>query len=202
MWDNQSETFNGSILMKRYILVVLAMTFFLAACGATQGVDQGSGTEATPTPEIPFSDLGPLLIQENDLPAGYSGGVINDKVPSSLNILVMPVADYVVSQRILKNDATSGIISVLYYRDKGSVETAYETILADMDKATSLNEIGDMSAVEMITDNPRASQNGVALVFRQCNAVVLISMQGTDDAQAAAEYAKRLASRLKSQVCP
>ncbi len=188
--------------MRRHIFVVLAITLFLAACGASQGTDQVTGTEPTPTPAIPFSDLGPLLIQENDLPAGYTGGVINDKVPTSMNMLVMPMADYVVSQRLLKNESTSGIVSVMYYLSKGNVETAYETVLADMSNPQSLKEIGDLAAVEMVTDNPIASQNGVNLIFRQCNAFAIIFVQGTNDGQAITAYAKRLAARLQSQVCP
>jgi hypothetical protein len=90
---------------------------------------------------------------------------------------------------------------VLYYYNLGDLETAYETVSSDMGQPTEVENIGDQAFMDLITDNPTDAQNGIELLFRQCNAFVRIFIQGTTDEQAVIEYAGKLSERINSSVC-
>ena len=186
------------------MLFILNLIVLLPACASAQTdiqVDeQLSEVELTQTATV-FSNLEPILIQENDLPQGYFAGSSTQKVPTYYQKLFLPDADYFIRKQIQKDSVSAGQVDVFYYLSEGTVKIAYDDIKGDMQGANDLDGVGEMAAIEIMQKGQGTVQDSVAVVFTQCHVVTRFSILGTFDAQTAISYSENLSERLKTYIC-
>ena len=122
----------------------------------------------TPTESLLFPYLESILIQENDLPPGYSASKISHKLLTYYERIVVPDADYVISLQIQKESVSGGQVMVFYYAIQGVTLFAFDSIAGDMRDARMLEGVGEMAKTEIASAIQAASQNYVGIVFVQC----------------------------------
>jgi len=182
--------------MKKYmhILFTLMIAAMLVSCVSSPDDSQLS----TPSP---FPDLEPVLIQENDLPDGYSAGSVSSSVPTYYDKILVPDADYVIRQQFLKDGSSAGQVIVFYYVEQGTIPFAFDNIVNEMGQAKALEGLGEKAEVVVVSGDDVSSRKTVGIAFVQCHVVVHISILGTDDEQAVTTYANQLEKRLEPLVC-
>jgi len=192
--------------MKRILCVffISCLAVLLPACSTArtnvQTKEQISEVELTQTATV-FSNLVPVLIQENDLPQGYFAGSSTKKVPTYYQKLFLPDADYFIRQQIQKDSVSAGQVDVLYYLSEGAVKIAFDDIKDDMREANDLDGVGEMAVIEIMPKGQGTVQDSLGIVFIQCHVVVHFSLLETIDAQSAISYSEDLSERLKPYVC-
>lgn len=191
--------------MKRILCMIFTLGLILLPSCTSAQTDvqeekQLSKVELTRTATV-FPDLSTVLIQENDLPQGYSAGSVTHKVPTYYLKIFLPDADYFIRQQIQKDAASAGQVDVFYYVSGGTVKFAFDDIKGDMQGAKDLEGVGELAAIEIISKGQNTVQDSVVVVFTQCHVVVHISILGTIDAQTGISYSENLSKRLKPYVC-
>lgn len=156
-------------MRKRLFLFV----FLLVACGT-----------GLVTPK-----LEPLLIQDGDLPAGYSAGLVSDgsvgpaSGTSGFTTRVMREIEQPGGNKVPYT-----YVAVALYNDKAVLDRNFSTVLPAVQAAgIASSDVGD-----------RARVQGNIVLFTRCTALAQLQV-GTP--QEALTYAKRLDERLKANVC-
>lgn len=191
--------------MKKQIFSSLLAVFLVSSCISPQGITNPD--EATQPTKIPaeetvqFPDLEGVLIQENDLPAGYSAGSTSHKFSTYYEKILVPDADYVLRQQIQRDSVSGGQVTVFDYAVAGMATFAFNSITADMKNVRDLEGVGEQAMLEIPSSDQSVSQDYVGIVFVQCHAAVHISILGTNDEHAVIAYAERLSQRLELLVC-
>lgn len=154
----------------------------------------------TATP-IPFSefDLEDLLVQDNDLPAGYSGAQASNTAPQMFSSVPKP--EYSIYQQFEKSGKQTGGVAVFLYDDLGKVDSAYKLLLDGMGKTEIVNGNWDKGNVVDYSIGMTITLDGVDLLFSHCHSVVHIRITGTRNKSNVITYAERLDKRLSSLVC-
>jgi len=195
------------IVMKKIVhtLFALVVVILLVSCASSpdgsRSDQQAQGAEDDAVTQEPYPDLEPILMEENNLPPGYSAGVTSHGTPTYYNKLFVPDADYVIRQRFQKDGSSAGQIIVFYYVEPGSTHVAFDSITDDMQGSRVLEGLGEKAEIEVVSESNAAPQSSVSIVFIQCHVTVHISMLGTDDEQAVNSYAEYLSERLEMFVC-
>lgn len=156
----------------RKLLFLLA--FVLTACG---------------TPAVVTPTLDPLLIQDGDLPAGYSAGIISDGSVGPAS----GTAGF--TTRVMREIQAAGGVAPTYsyvalaiYNDKAVLDRDFGTVLPEVQAdGIASSDVGD-----------RARVKGNIVLFTRCTALVQLQVGTPNEALA---YAKRLDQRLQSEVC-
>jgi hypothetical protein len=161
-------------MRKRLFLLV----FVLTACGTGVG---------TPKPE-PLQ-LEPLLIQDGDLPAGYTAGIISDGSVGPASGTSGFVNRVMREIQAAGGTATSySYVAVALYTDKAVLDRDFGTVLPLVQTdGIAARDVGD-----------RARVQGNIVLFTRCMALVQLQVGTPTEALA---YAKRLDQRLQSKVC-
>lgn len=188
--------------MKRLLLLAVLT---LTSCGsASPDAAQAPTIAPTALPPTPIAlkdiDLEPLLIQNGDLPAGFSGAQIKDEAPAMFDKAPKPVK--AIDQRLAsKDDNAGGIVALLYETPEDTVK-AYDMVVDGMgDKVKALEGVGEKASV-MADTLAAANLSFSEGAFYRCGAVVHIRFVGIEDADAVEAYAKRLDKRLQaSPLC-
>ena len=193
--------------MKKYLFAVVTIMIvgILSACASSSQnplvEEQVKTDEASPTDLPAFPDLASVLIQEGDLPAGYSAGTTDHKFPTYYAKLFIPEADYVIRQQIKRDSVSGGQVIVFEYTAAGLATLAFDSITDDMKRVRPLEGVGEKGMLETPSDDQSGSQEYVGIVFVQCHALVHISILGTNDEQSVIAYAEGLSQRLEPLVC-
>lgn len=191
--------------MKKQIFSSLLAVFLVSSCISSQGIKSPDEaiqpTQVSAEETVQFPDLEGVLIQENDLPAGYSAGSTSHKFSTYYEKILVPDADYVMRQQIQRDSVSGGQVTVFDYALAGMATFAFNSITADMKNVRDLEGVGEKAMLEIPSDDQSVSQDYVGIVFVQCHAAVHISVLGTNDEQAVIAYAERLAQRLEPLVC-
>jgi len=198
--------------MKRVILIVILIGIVITACSPSETAIQTASTQtqtALPTtmPEptatlIPFSefDLEDILIQANDLPAGYLGGQASNTTLRMLDDIQN--ADYIISQQIQKDDYEAGDVTVFLFELEVDVTKAYEEILKLLpEDAKSVDGEWDVGALYILSLETPTVFDSIAMVFSRCHAVVSIRIDFSKNENDILSYAKQLLERLQPFVC-
>lgn len=189
-----------------YIVLVLLIVLVLASCQPSQAAIEtaiASTQVALPTATpIPFSEfnLEGTLIQENDLPAGYSGAQVSNFAPEAFKNV--PKADYTISQQFEKNGQQNGSVTVFLYEDLTRQNNAYSTIAEGLTNERRSVE-GEWDRGELVSINITFPLKLILIdmVFSQCHAVVHIRFTASDSENNMITYAERLSKRLTPIVC-
>ena len=205
--------------MKKGFLL-LVVTLFVVSCAQSSPVPttapQPSPIVPTNTPQpsptatlaptstpLPLSgiDLESIIIEDGDLPAGFSGAQIRDVAPGMFRDL--PLAQNTVYQQLEKNGETAGGIAIFLYDSQENVEEAYNLIVDGMtDDAELSNNVGEKATtLSMSMTALGITTKAAEIVFVRCGAVVHIRMTGTSDVDSVVAYAKRLDRRIEILVC-
>jgi hypothetical protein len=183
---------------RRFIIVFFVVN--LAAC--TPSVVPIDTATAQPTSTlIPISMLNfeSILIEEDDLPAGYYGAHLQAPDPLFFTQFNASVPDYSIYQGLEIDKKLAGFVMVLVYENQEDVEIAYQNLLQPQD-ARSLNDVGDKAK---IWSGPSVLVNYdfVGVMAIRCHALVGIVIERTDRDESAITYAERLVNRLPPRVC-
>lgn len=167
---------------------------------------------ASPTPEPPPAEPVPLtveglssiLIQEGDLPEGWSGDDLFEESPVDYE---GPAPLVVLNQELLEPDArfASGRVTLWVFENGADAEAAFtsrsdliqRTVDADADRQQPA--IGEQALLVPGHGSVFVTNQ---VVFRRCNAVVEISLGNSSQVDWATNYATRLDQRLQPSVCP
>jgi hypothetical protein len=153
---------------------------------------------ATPSTTImPLADLDlePLAIQSGDLPDGYSGAQVSDRLPAMFKDAPAPTR--VFDQRFQKSDEDAGGVTILLYEHAADLDTAYDQAVDGMLDASVVADIGDGAHV---SGGTAATLDGAEGVFKRCRALVLVRF-ATQDTDGVAAYMNRLDTRLLTVAC-
>lgn len=153
--------------------LVFLLVLVLTACG----------------PTVVKPNYEPLLIQDGDLPAGYTAGVISDGSVGPAS----GTANFVT--RVMREIQASGggattysYVALAVYSDKAVLDRDFGTVLPEVQAdGTASSDVGD-----------RARVQGNIVLFTRCTALVQLQVGTPDEALA---YAKRLDQRLRSNIC-
>ena len=153
--------------------LVFLLAFLLTACGTVV---------VTPKLEL-------LLIQDGDLPAGYTAGLLSDgsvgpaSGTSGFTTRVMREI-----QAAGGSATTYSYVAVALYNDKAVLDRDFGTVLpAVQADGVASSDVGD-----------RARVQGNIVLFTRCTALAQIQFGRPTEVMA---YAKRLDQRLRSEVC-
>lgn len=149
----------------------------------------------TPAP-LSVDTLAPLLLQDGDLPQGYSPGERLDQPVPMLLEVVRP--DLVVLQRISTEGTNAGYAQVNVYGSEADAQLAYDqmaTILAGHEG----------SGTQAVSDLGDGSITGVGMLpevaFRRCHAVAYVLLGELPNIADLVNYARRLDARLAAVAC-
>jgi hypothetical protein len=185
---------------------IVALTICLSACVPSVdavSTEMAQTQAAQPTSTlIPFSslDLETILMEEGDLPAGYSGGQPINFLPDYFFTQYdAPVPDYNIYQDVEFNGGTGGFVGVFVYENQQEVEFAYQKLLQPQD-STSLNNVGDKAKV---STGPvyLPDFKYIEVMVIQCHALIVIEISETDQEELVINYTERLIKRLIPLVC-
>jgi hypothetical protein len=174
--------------MKKYLILLLA-TLLIVSCGP-----------ATPVP-LSKIQLDTIIVQEGDLPAGFSGAEIRDTVPSIFSGL--PATQKAAYQQLKHNGNLAGGITIFLYDSQEDIDSTYDLLAGDMgENATPSSEVGEKATTLSTSVEVQAvTTEMVEVTFARCSAVVHIRMMETHDVNAVITYAKALDTRLEALVC-
>ena len=162
------------------ILGILAA--LLASCGGT---------------DLKTVNLEPTLIQDGDLPAGFTGAQVNDILPPMFQTVPAPTkALYQGFQR--NGDVAGGVTVLLYDADADRDVTYVASVKGFGGDGRSQTDVGERAS---ILAKDVQSFSFVDLVFVRCHAVAHIRFIGTSKPGDATAYARRLDQRLTPLVC-
>jgi hypothetical protein len=187
--------------MKKFSVIAL-ITMLIVSC--SPALPQPTATiipteTIMPTATItPFSEmkLDDFLIQSGDLPAGYSGAQIRQKLSDIAKVATK--ADYSINQQIAKGNDAVGSVDVLLYEDIESAKAAYIAIKKNMIKRNITDpKIGN----ESLASSTTLILEVVDVIFRQCNAVAHVQIMNTSKRDDVIAYMQRLSDRLKEISC-
>src|SRR5215510_14395708 len=140
-------------MKKTTIRTLCLIVFVLYGCGPSESSVNTSFAQtqaAIPTvTQIPFSalHLEDILIQDNDLPAGYSGGRVTN-TPGQLMFSDVPEAEYSVQQFINKGTELEGFVTVFVYESTDDREGAYNIILSSMSDSQPIEGNWEMGRIQ------------------------------------------------------
>lgn len=197
--------------MKRFSLLMLTLMLVFTACGGKT------------------VDIRPLLFQEGDLPAGFTGSEVSDA--EIKHDEGAPDPNQVVSQDISNQAGAKGHVTVSLYKSSSIAAQAYDQKSTGF--GTSEGEETQENFVTMVVEMPEnigeqaitgdiegeisgVGIRSVDLMFQRCRALIYISLYEapftisiyptTISYSFAKEdvviYAGKLDSRLKEVVCP
>lgn len=162
------------------ILALVAV--MLASCGGTN---------------LKTVNLEPVLIQEGDLPAGFTGAQVKDTLPPMFEHAAPPTK--ALYQGFQRAGNGAGGVSVLLYESDTDRDATYADSVKGMGDGTQpQTDVGERAT---ILSSDSYSTLLADLVFVRCHAVVFVRFIGTKQPSDAAAYAKRLDQRLQPLVC-
>jgi len=149
-------------------------------------------------------DLQSILIQEGDLPEGYSGGAILDQ--ESWTDLTLPEPAKAASQRILRDRAFAGVVNASLYADVRSARNAYSRVLSVFEKdckedpcwssLETLSDVGERCALRCVC-HMELPKDICDTVFVTDTAFVFIRLVCHKNSGCFISYAKRLDLRIR-----
>ncbi len=150
-------------------------------------------------------DLDNILVQDGDLPAGFSAAQISNDVPYEVQLHKAPEPDRAIVRGLQRRGIDTGTVFVLFYADDARRAEAY-TKLADFGSSerseihsrerTNPAGVGDQCTAMYYHSNEMRGIDFTTLVFSRGPAVVYINFDETSDIPAIVAYAKRLDARL------
>ena len=209
--------------MKRvtaFVIVVVALAAVLAACSSgpsqeqiQQTVEAASAatiaarpTEVPTVTPIPLSDLDlePIIIQDGDLPAKFSGQQITSVAPKQFKS--MPQAVQVINRGFIADGYASDGTTVWLYSSSTDAKAAFEKAVEALSgKNVPLENIGEIAMLSnQDTDFLGTPLVTTEVVFARCNAVAHVSLFGYQDSipDITTAYADRIDKRLSKLLCP
>lgn len=158
--------------------------------------------EAEPVP-LTVDGLSTVLIQDGDLPEGWTGDTVFDESPVDYD---GPSPQVVLNQGLLEPDArfASGNVVLWVFESDADARAAYEgraeliQSTRDDDAEQLAPPIGEQAQLipgkgDLFVTN--------SLVFLRCKAVVEIDLGNSDQVDWATNYATRIDQRLQPSVC-
>lgn len=153
---------------------------------------------------IPLSEINlePLLIQQGDLPSGFSGAQVSDLPPKMFQ--GMPKAANKIDQRFQKEGEAAGGVAVFLYETGADIEKAYSYLLEGMgENLETVQNIGDAAQLtySKLTLFTFGDNDGGDLAFKRCSGVIHIRMVNNVIKENLISYATRLDKRLSLVIC-
>jgi hypothetical protein len=194
------------------IIAFLLVFLFVVSCTPPPKSNPTSSPTVLPiltTPPIPFPELNleSILVQNGDLPAGYSTGQITE-VRNDRYKWITNKGVYNISQQIVTNIDDSSKVTVFVYDDIEQVNIAYSQQANSFGENTKISivgeftDIGEKATYILIDVVEYGDELDVAeIVFTRCNALVLIRFGYTHELEYLENYANRLDKRLSKLVC-
>ena len=203
--------------MKNLLLVIICI-FLISGCAPSQAdiekaIFQTQTAMPTqtliPTPTlIPLSmiDISNLLIQQYDLPSGFSGAQISKNLPDQYKDIQKP--DYAVYQEFTYDGKRSGGVAIFAYSSEENTNKAYDDLLTiwvlnnlgiDENRVTG---IGEIAAYGTVHGALFLGQDVTEFKFKDCgNFVVNLDFQNIEDYVSVQNYAENLDKRLSPIFC-
>jgi hypothetical protein len=184
-------------MKKLHTIFIIIASLVVVSC-------QPSATAIPTTTPIPFSEfnLENLLIQENDLPAGYSGAQVSNMAISNLpeKISDIPEPDYSISQEFEKDGKQGGTVSIFLYEDLAKLNRAFST-MTPLDTEYSVE--GDWEEGELLRVDVSypITLKLLSFTFYKCHAIVRIHFLDSVSEKNSITYGNRLIKRLTPLVC-
>jgi hypothetical protein len=143
------------------------------------------------------ADLGPLLVQDGDLPPGLIAGALSTQ---TLPIFApAPAPAGFVRQDFTSNGAEAGGVAVLRYEQDAERARAYEALRAEMGSPMTSSNVAQQADIDY---SAGAGLETWTLLFQRCTSVVHIRMVAPALTIADLEsYAQRLDARLRPVIC-
>lgn len=191
------------------LIAILASIILVAlpACGQAE-VQLPTAIYRPTSITMPTADISPedlamidLLIQEGDLPDGWTRGDKMDEAPGTFANIIG--TQNVIAQGFDKPGGdTVGFVTVLFFDNVVSRDIGYDDIV-DMFKLDAFELFRLDNLGEKATASKFLSQTfvGVELVFARCTADVYILIFSQRDLNVITRYAKRLDDRLQDVIC-
>ena len=184
------------------VQTAIAQTQAVLPTNTSVPIPTGTPTPIPPT-MIPIADLdlSSILVQPNDLPAGYSEAQIRSTAPAMFNDI--PESKNQIYQQFEHDGDAAGGVGVFIYDNQLDADNAYNTILDGMGDGTeSVSNIGVRARMALMdmTLSGMNIQNS-ELLFYRCNTVVHIRMTDSSNPDYVISFAQRLDERLTPLVC-
>ena len=190
--------------MNKITVGCLLLALLVSGCDQSQDTTaiapiqtaQPTNIPETYADKIPFSEyhLEDYLIQDHDLPVGYSEGLVMENV----NVYPrLPRSDYVIRQQIKKNNHLGGVVTVLLFEDERRADLFYDELVSEMHDPSPVYYNWRKGVI-----NRESSSDSyyIDLLFGHCHLVVHIRLGETPEDQVIA-YAERLFRRLDRIGC-
>jgi hypothetical protein len=190
------------------IILSIVLIFTLSNCSPSPESIQKAMTQtlaaAIPT-QLPLSELNleSLLIQDGDLPLGYSGGDVYS-VPSGAFNWLSDKGIKNFKQDIIYGGNPVGNVTVFLYDDISLVGSTFTQMVDSMGyyKSQNLIEVGEKSNYMTASrDVLGVKVEVMQLVFLRCQAVINILITNSSDTDNLANYGSELDKRLTKLVC-
>jgi len=202
--------------MKKALICSVFLLIIITACSSdsthnptqipeptyTQVLTNTQEPTSTPT-KIPLSDiqLEDILIEDGDLPAGYSGAQIRDTAPEMFDNL--PESENTINQQLAKGGEQKGGVTIFLYDSQKDLDSAFFKIKTGFSEEEQLEEVGENGFIAYFSQDILGIKIQYGdLLFVRCNAVVHIRMTELSSEDSLIAYAKRLDKRLSELVCP
>lgn len=169
---------------------------------------QAAAPTDTPVPAptlIPLSDidLESILIQEGDLPAGYSGAQVRSAEGRRSDTELNKAVNSIFQQFSLQGESAGGV-SVYLFESLADRDEAYNAILTGLDETEGISQVGE-NAVKWSAYVPLVGGlgtiEGSMVVFVRCESLVTVEMRRAVDVTGAISYSQRLDQRLQNDIC-
>lgn len=202
----------------KLIVVLLFVLFSLVSCQPSQesiqkAISQTQTAMPTqtviPTPTlIPLQmlDISTLIIQNYDLPSGFSGAQISNNPPDIYEN--MPKPDYSIYQEFTYEGKRSGGVAIFAYSEKGLAQKAYDELLTiwvlnNLGIAEKpVTRLGELASYGTVHGALFLGKDVTEFRFKDCgNFVVNIDFQNIEDHVSAQNYAENLDKRLSPIFC-
>ncbi len=194
--------------MKKLYIIYSITLLAIVSCQPSETAIQtamASTQAALPTAtQIPFSEfnLEGQLIQENDLPAGYSGAQVSNmavnNLPEKLNNI--PEPDYSISQEFEKDGKQGGTVNIFLYEDLTKLNSAYST-MAPLDSENFVEGDWEKGELLRVDISFPITLKLLSLTFYKCHAIVYIHFLDSVSEESSITYGNRLSNRLTPLVC-
>src|SRR5581483_6727864 len=184
--------------MKYVVTIILIGCLFLIG----HGCRTHRNTDSAPKVED-------LLVEQGDLPDGFSGGQIADTRPKMFDKL--PYGEKEVHQKFQRSQEAAGGVSIFIYKAQGDLERANNQVVTGFGQAMDsygvkserhvLSNVGEKAegTFAIYTTMQSRFTNG-EVAFVRCGALVHIRLSDTPWDQITT-YANRLDERLRPRLC-
>jgi hypothetical protein len=197
----------------KFLPMILIIALLFTGCAPSPEAIQKAIEEtqkAAPTPttkvtEIPSYNFQSLLIQEGDLPSGYTPSQIRQH-GSAPEIFETENLEEMITQELTYNDQLGGYVSLYLYDSSDSAKTIYESYLAALPVVVLIrigklgdNGAGNREAIK--TKDGFIMSQYSSVIFQRCKVVFVADLVTEKSYSGLIDYARRLDERLNDVVC-